>query len=93
MVILIWIIIDHLEKTVHVRLDIPCLRKPELESKIMESLSIKVSLGKTKCLIACLYKIQYIKDLDFENIMSDILENIILDYDKYIIMGDVNVDS
>ncbi len=58
----------------------------------MESLCIEVTLGKTRWLIACPYKIQHIKDLDFENIMSDMLENSILDYDKYIIMGDINFD-
>ncbi len=53
------------------------------------SISEKLNFGKHKWLIACLYKIQPIKDLDFENIMFDMLENIILDYDKYIIMGDI----
>ncbi len=36
------------------------------------------------------YKIQDIKDHEFEDIMTDMLDNIILDYDRYLVMGDVN---
>jgi hypothetical protein len=74
----------------YVRSDIPCQRRPDLENKTMESLCIEVNLGKTKWLMMCLYKIQHIKDHEFEEIMTDMIDNIILDYDKYLIMGDVN---
>ena len=40
--------------------------------------------------MVCLYKIQHINDHEFEEIMTDMIDNIILDYDKYLIMGDVN---
>ncbi len=74
----------------YVRSDIPCQRRPELENITMESICIEVTLGKTKWLMGCLYKIQDIKDHEFEDIMTDMLDNIILDYDRYLVMGDVN---
>ncbi len=43
-----------------------------------------------KWLIVCLYKIEDIKDHEFEDIMTDIHDNIILDSDRYFVMGDVN---
>ncbi len=74
----------------YVRSDIPCQRRPELDNKTMELICIEVTLVKTKWLIVCLYKIQDIKDHEFEDIMTDMLDNIILDYDRYLVVGDVN---
>ncbi len=43
-----------------------------------------------KWLIAFVYKIQHIKDPQFEELMSQLIDDIIMNYDKYVIMGDVN---
>ncbi len=71
---------------VYVRSDIPCQRRPEPENKTMESLWIEVTLGKTKWLMVCLYKIQD----EFEDITTNMFDNIILVYDRYLVMHDVN---
>ncbi len=72
--------------SVDVRSDLPCQRKLDLENKTMGSLCIEVTLGKTKWLMV--YKIQDIKNYEFEDIVTDMLDNIILDYDRYLVMGD-----
>ncbi len=46
----------------------------------------------TKWLIAFVYKIQRIKDPQFEELMSQLIDDIIMNYNKYVIMGDVNFD-
>ncbi len=72
--------------SVDVRSDLPCQRKLDLENKTMGSLCIEVTLGKTKWLMVCLYKIQD----EFEDITTNMFDNIILVYDRYLVMHDVN---
>ncbi len=77
---------------VFVRSDILGQRRPALECKYMEYICIKVTLGMIKWLIAFVYKIQHIKDPQYEELMSQLIDDIIMNYYKYVIMGDVNFD-
>ena len=75
-----------------VRSEIPCQRKTYLECKHLESLCIEVTLANTKWLLACLYGHPKMNKSQFENEMTVLLDKILLDYDRYILMGDLNHD-
>jgi len=51
-----------------------------------------VRLGRTKWLIVNCYKNPSIKDSDFENLMTPFLDSITAEYDRYVLMGDLNID-
>jgi hypothetical protein len=75
-----------------VRSDIPCHLRSDFVCKFVETLCIEVTLTSKKILVACLYRNPRISNADFENDISTLVEKIIVSYDRYLLIGDLNFD-
>ena len=72
--------------------DLPSRRRPDLESAIIESIVIKTTVCDRKWAILCCYRTPSLSDNIFTNDFTVCMDNLHVQFDNIIVIGDLNYD-
>ena len=76
----------------YIRNDIPSRRRTDLESTALESIVYEVTLNKTKWCFICSYRPPGSDENVYLDILGRLIDKCISLYDRYAIIGDLNLD-
>ena len=77
---------------VYIRSDIACRRLPTMETKSTETIAIELQIEAKKWLLLASYKPPKVKDSTFLEEFTHVLDKATVNYDKFILAGDLNFD-
>jgi exonuclease III len=77
---------------VHVRSDLPCRQRQDIKTQGVESIAIEIRLDKDKWLFLNYYRPPNVANNVFTQNMTTCLDKLSGDYDRLVIIGDLNYD-